>query len=137
MLSQGCDSTIVASHYCAPSGLGRFDSTGTQGVALGYPMAPFQGSVQEKMPSPNGAKELSPGQRLGNAVQPNFQSPEGASEGLILGGLRSVCGTWAGLYHINEATPLSQHRFDRRGLAAYDSCISRRRGGFAPAHQAE
>jgi hypothetical protein len=42
--------------YCAPSGLGWFDWIGTQGIALGYNMAPFQGSVQEQMPSPNGAE---------------------------------------------------------------------------------
>jgi hypothetical protein len=57
---------------CAPSGLGWFGSIGTQGVALGYSMAPFQGSVQEKTPSPDGAKERSPGQRPGNTVQPSL-----------------------------------------------------------------
>ncbi len=33
----------------------RFDWD-PQSVALGYRMAPFQGSVQEKMPSPNGSR---------------------------------------------------------------------------------
>jgi hypothetical protein len=54
--SLGCGSTIVASDYCAPSGLRSFDATRTQGCALGYNVAPFQGSVQENMSSPNGAK---------------------------------------------------------------------------------
>ena len=43
--------------YCALTGLVFFlRGFLTQGVALGYNMAPFQGSVQKKMPSPNGAK---------------------------------------------------------------------------------
>ena len=42
--------------YCALTGLGRFAWIGTQGVALGYNIAPFQGFVEEKMPSPNGAR---------------------------------------------------------------------------------
>ena len=29
--------------YCTLSGPGRFDPTGTQGIALGYDMAPLQG----------------------------------------------------------------------------------------------
>jgi hypothetical protein len=93
--------------YCAPSGLGRVDSTGTQGVALGYHMAPFQGFVQKNMPSPNGAKHLSPGQRPGTPMQPNLQKPCKA----VIEGQSGQDSPWLmaralGRCHANSATRL-------------------------------
>jgi len=53
----GCGSIIVASDYSALSGLGSLDSTGPQGVALGYNMVPFQGSVQENIQRGSGYRQ--------------------------------------------------------------------------------
>jgi hypothetical protein len=84
----------------------------SQGCALGYDMAPFQGLVPEKIPGPNGARQPGPGQSPGNAVQPKLQKPRRGEISSAQGNALGPSGPRIqALKERNSAMPL------KRGLA--------------------
>jgi hypothetical protein len=83
----------------------------SQGCALGYDMAPFQGLVPEKIPGPNGARQPGPGQSPGNAVQPKLQKPRRAEISSAQGNALGPFGPRIqALDERNSATPLKRSR---------------------------